>query len=339
MNLWRVRVDEASGTAQGAPEPLTTPSPWMGFMSMSRDGRRIAYTQTTTITSLFRSEFDPTRERIARPPIQIPLGTRRTTRPDVSPDGKRLVAEIVQGAGREDLIVMGTDGTGSFFLTNDSHRDRAPKWSHDGQRIAFHSDRSGTFQIWIINADGSGLRQVSDAEVTVTDPIWGPKGARMVVRTPATTTTPARAFVIDADKPWSEQTLDPLPNSLPAINPTSWSPDGRKLTLFTNSIGTYVGGTYVYDFEARQVERVWRTGNPRWLSDSRRLLVQGYGALHLVDTVTGKSQEVKKVEGPGYEFSSVSLSADNRVIVYGLSRHTSDIWLASAEDRPATPRK
>ncbi|MGH2625345.1 MAG: DPP IV N-terminal domain-containing protein, partial [Anaerolineales bacterium] len=44
MNLWRVPIEETSGSVPGPPEPLTTPSPYAGLISISRDGRRIAYT-------------------------------------------------------------------------------------------------------------------------------------------------------------------------------------------------------------------------------------------------------------------------------------------------------
>jgi Tol biopolymer transport system component len=44
---------------------------------------------------------------------------------------------------------------------NDQFRERGARWSPDGNSIAFHSDRDGKFQIWMVNADGSGLRQIT----------------------------------------------------------------------------------------------------------------------------------------------------------------------------------
>ena len=48
--------------------------------------------------------------------------------------------------------MMRSDGTG-FGLTDDAHRDREPKWSPDGKKVGFYSDRSGEFQLWTVNAD------------------------------------------------------------------------------------------------------------------------------------------------------------------------------------------
>ena len=39
--------------------------------------------------------------------------------------------------------------------------DEVPAWFPDGRRIAFQSDRSGSMEIWVMNADGTGLRQVT----------------------------------------------------------------------------------------------------------------------------------------------------------------------------------
>ena len=52
---------------------------------------------------------------------------------------------------------MNADGSGVTRLTNNSVSDRYPKWSPDGRRIAFTSNRDGDHEIYVMNADGSGV--------------------------------------------------------------------------------------------------------------------------------------------------------------------------------------
>ena len=50
--------------------------------------------------------------------------------------------------------------------------DLSPTWSPDGSQIAFTSDRSGTLQIWIMNADGSDPKPLLDENVASQEPDW-----------------------------------------------------------------------------------------------------------------------------------------------------------------------
>jgi hypothetical protein len=153
----------------------------------------------------------------------------------------------------------------------------------------------------------------------------------------------ARALVLDVRKPWSEQTPEVVPFSLPdavVFYPQSWSADGRQLAL------TAVGpdpsaGTYIYDFATQQVQKVSQLGElqsgARWLSDNRRLLVGYQGRLHLINPVAGTTHEVLTVLPD--DIVGFSLSRDDRLIVYGLRSNSADIWLASAEDRPTARQR
>jgi hypothetical protein len=84
MNLWRVGVDEATGSVLGQPQPVTTPSPYSGYLSIARDGRRIAYANVMNAQNLFKIGFDSSREATAGQPTAITHGTRATTFPELA---------------------------------------------------------------------------------------------------------------------------------------------------------------------------------------------------------------------------------------------------------------
>jgi Tol biopolymer transport system component len=92
MNLWRVPIAEQSGQALGAPEAVTTPSLYSGHFSFSRDGLRIAYTQQTRTSNVYRVGFDPVKEMIMGAPVPITQGTRQIACCSISPDGEWLAA-------------------------------------------------------------------------------------------------------------------------------------------------------------------------------------------------------------------------------------------------------
>ncbi|MGH7529232.1 MAG: protein kinase domain-containing protein, partial [Gemmatimonadales bacterium] len=68
MNLWRVRVDEESGRPLAEPEPVTTPATSLAHISISADGRLIAYSSVLSTTNVQRAGFDPVRGAMAGEP-------------------------------------------------------------------------------------------------------------------------------------------------------------------------------------------------------------------------------------------------------------------------------
>jgi Tol biopolymer transport system component len=83
-----------------------------------------------------------------------------------------------------DVYTMNPDGTGVFRVTTHPGRDINPRWSPDGSRIAISSNRGGEFDIWVVNADGTGDPvQVSGfGSETVRDsfPSWTADGQSIV---------------------------------------------------------------------------------------------------------------------------------------------------------------
>ncbi|CAN5442434.1 amidohydrolase family protein [soil metagenome] len=97
---------------------------------------------------------------------------------DVSPDGQTIVFDMLG-----DLYVMPITGGEAKAIASGVAWDMQPKWSPDGARIAFTSDRGGGDNIWTMAADGSDMQQVSKESFRlVTQPEWSPDGQFIVGR-------------------------------------------------------------------------------------------------------------------------------------------------------------
>jgi Tol biopolymer transport system component len=73
-------------------------------------------------------------------------------RPDVSPDGTRIVYSSYLGRQWQQLWLLPVDGGYPFPLTYGEHDDTGPRWSPDGRTIAFISNRSGNTALWFVDA-------------------------------------------------------------------------------------------------------------------------------------------------------------------------------------------
>src|SRR6266851_6868369 len=91
---------------------------------------------------------------------------------DVSPDGKTIALELVG-----DVYTLPIEGGQAKLIAGGMAFDSQPKFSPDGQWIAFLSDREGSENIWIMHPDGTGVKQVSkDPNAEFASPSWAPDG-------------------------------------------------------------------------------------------------------------------------------------------------------------------
>jgi len=127
--------------------------------------------------------------------------TKRVSDAQVSPDGKwvAFVVTVVDKAENllnSDIWLVSSDGKDSRQLTSSPKHDRHPRWSPDGKRIVFESNRGGSFQLYTIQVDGGEARQLTTLSTEATQPIWSPDGKRIAFV--------SAVFPEFSDKPFNE---------------------------------------------------------------------------------------------------------------------------------------
>ncbi len=106
---------------------------------------------------------------------------RTAADPRISPDGKYVVYALgwndrMNDAMRSNLWIRGVDADDSRPLTQGDFKDTSPRWSPDGGRVAYLSDRSGKGQIHVRWMDTGQESRITDLEQAPSNIVWSPDG-------------------------------------------------------------------------------------------------------------------------------------------------------------------
>jgi Tol biopolymer transport system component len=188
--------------------------------------------------------------------------------PAWSSDGIKIAYESAKPGGHFRIWVMNADGSAQTQITSttlDNVDDSAPVWSPDGSEIAFGSTRSGTWNIWVIRADGTGLRRVTSGFGVY--PSWSPDGTQLVY------SGLGAIAIVNADG------TNAHPISGPGTAPTSpsWSPDGTHILFARNDASGFAAGElYIANTDGSGERPLTTDGShnahPRWSPDGSKVV-------------------------------------------------------------------
>ena len=97
----------------------------------------------------------------------------------LDPAGRWMVFSSTRHSERPDVYLQRVDGTSVTQLTSDPADDAFPAFSPDGNRIAFCSTRSGTWQVYLMDRDGRNVVQVTSGRTQCVHPTFSPDGGRL----------------------------------------------------------------------------------------------------------------------------------------------------------------
>ena len=171
-----------------------------------------------------------------------------TFAPRWSPDG-RWVLYSMAIAGNTDIYKVSSAGGGTpVKLTDSPGIDVGGSFSPDGSKIVFESDRSGSQQVYVMNADGSDQRRISFFGGRAATPEWSPRGDQIAF------THIAGNFRIGVMSPGGGD-LRLLTDSWQDEAPT-WSPNGRIIQFFRTAKGSGKTSIWQVDLTGRNERKL-----------------------------------------------------------------------------------
>ena len=130
----------------------------------------------------------------------------------------------------------------------------SPVWSPDDKQIAFSGTRGGISDIYIVNADGKGLRQMTNDKYGDMQPAWSPDGRRIAF---ASDRSPETDMAVLKISKWRINVMDTQSGAIEVLpgqgglnlNP-QWSPNGGELAFISDRTG--IPNVFIYDFGTRE---------------------------------------------------------------------------------------
>ncbi len=152
-------------------------------------------------------------------------------------------------------------------LTNNPAGDFDPAWSPDGTRIAVSSRRDGNSEVYVTNADGTGVTRLTNNSAEDRSPAWSPNGSKIAFGSERDGNY--EVYVMNADG----SGLTNLTNHLGWDDQPAWSPDGTKIAFTSFRDGN--GEIYVMNADGTGVTRLTNNSldytSPAWSPDGTKI--------------------------------------------------------------------
>lgn len=221
-----------------------------------------------------------------------------------------------------EVYVANIDGTKGYFLTYNSKRNGRPTWSPDGCKIAFLSEmnqaevpRLFNGDLYVIDVDGSDLRQLTYDFDIIISVRWSPDGRKIAFTAIREGDDSYEIYVTDVDGSNLHQITD-SENANDILS--DWSPDGKKIlytTYLEGDIEIYVinsDGTNIHQITNRESSQ----DDPQWSPDGKRILfssdLDGDSDLYITD-VQG-ADWLKLTENIHYDYSALWSPDGTRIL-------------------------
>jgi Tol biopolymer transport system component len=235
--------------------------------------------------------------------------------PSLSPDQKRLAFEKTGGTDGDLWILDLIHGSNTRF-TFDASRNSTPIWSSDGKRVAFSSDRGGTYNLFVKSSEEAGNDELllkSDHKKSATD--WSADG-RYILYTDITPSLDDDLWVLpmEGDRKPFVFLKTPFREAAARL-----SPDGQWVTYQSNESGK--DEVYVQSFPTpgnkSQISNAGGTA-PKWRADGKEIFYRSGNALMVVDVVRAEPGKGVAV-GPPRVLFQAAFSSSN-LYPYDVSR-------------------
>ncbi len=232
------------------------------------------------------------------------------------------IAFVSTRDGDYAIFAMAGDGGGQHRLTShdvDVSSPQAlffqidPAWSPDGSRIAFSSRRSGTFDIYVMSADGTGTRRLTSGKAVDAHPSFSPDGRRIVFA------RDSDIYVMAADGTGLRQ----ISGVEAEDGEPAWSPDGKWIAYVRRASGETAKELWLMRPDGSEAHALTTLGGdvlqPAWSPDGSRIAFstkEASGSFYELRTIGVDGKDVREVVPTASDNFAPSWSPDGERIAY-----------------------
>ncbi len=263
---------------------------------------------------------------VAAPPDNVLTNNQQSStvtiiKPDLVPAKNGKLA-FLSPSGSSEIIVMNPDGSGRFRFQSGS----SPVWSPDGLMLAF---TNSSYELMVINADGTGLRKLPVSAPYPSSPTWSPDGTRIAFY------GPFGLYTINVDGTNERRLTEVLP-TLQANGRLRWSPDGSRF-LFGNS-GWNNGGIATIYLDGTGFTPLTRPAdnsrvsdlNPSWSPDGTTIVFarSQFFASANIYVMNADGTGTKQLTTGTFQEDAPIFSPDGKQIAFS---RNGEIWMMNAD--------